>query len=88
MSSDRASAAAPAASASKGTDTVDGGLWIGQATDAVLSTFKDKAVYKCAAGHSPSGTIHFGNFRDIITSIVGRLRPFPQGAGRGRSVFR
>ena len=29
----------------------------------------DKEVYKCAAGISPSGSIHIGNFRDVATSL-------------------
>ena len=31
---------------------------------------KDEEVYTCAAGMSPSGIIHFGNFRDVITSYA------------------
>ncbi len=44
--------------------------WIAKATDEVFSTFGDRDIYNCASGHSPSGTIHFGNFRDIITSYA------------------
>jgi len=36
----------------------------------VISVFPDNAVYTCAAGISPSGIVHFGNFRDVITSFV------------------
>ena len=46
------------------------GLWISQVTDKVLAAFKDEEIYTCAAGMSPSGIIHFGNFRDVITSYA------------------
>ncbi|MCL2107575.1 MAG: hypothetical protein FWH26_11030, partial [Oscillospiraceae bacterium] len=29
---------------------------------------EDKPEYVCAAGISPSGSVHIGNFRDIVTS--------------------
>ncbi len=29
---------------------------------------EDKASYVCAAGISPSGSVHIGNFRDVVTS--------------------
>jgi len=54
------------AAATENTD----GLWIGPITDTVLSTFKDQDLYTCAAGISPSGIVHFGNFRDVITSFA------------------
>ncbi len=38
--------------------------------DKVLEQFPDEEMYTCAAGISPSGTVHFGNFRDVITSYV------------------
>src|SRR5258706_16432477 len=38
--------------------------------DKVLKVFPDREVYTCAAGISPSGTVHFGNFRDVITAYV------------------
>lgn len=44
------------------------GLWVGKVTDKVLAEFPDEAVYTCAAGISPSGIVHFGNFRDVATS--------------------
>lgn len=36
----------------------------------VLKKFPDKEVYVCATGISPSGTVHFGNLRDVITSLA------------------
>jgi lysyl-tRNA synthetase class 1 len=44
------------------------GLWVGKVTDKVLAEFPHQEIYTCAAGISPSGVVHFGNFRDIATS--------------------
>lgn len=45
-------------------------LWIDQVTDKVLAAFPDEEVYTCAAGISPSGIVHFGNFRDVMTALA------------------
>ncbi|MDR3448162.1 MAG: lysine--tRNA ligase [Alphaproteobacteria bacterium] len=50
-------------------DAADG-LWIGKVTDKVLAEFPDEKLYTCAAGISPSGIVHFGNFRDVMTSLA------------------
>jgi len=42
--------------------------WSEEYVDKILEKFPDKEVYTCAAGISPSGTVHFGNFRDVVTS--------------------
>lgn len=44
--------------------------WGDAAADVVIAAHPDVSVYTCAAGISPSGVVHFGNFRDIITSYV------------------
>lgn len=36
----------------------------------VIEQFPSLNEYVCAAGISPSGTVHFGNFRDLFTSYV------------------
>lgn len=36
----------------------------------ILKKFPDKENYVCAAGITPSGTVHFGNFRDVIISLA------------------
>lgn len=36
----------------------------------ILNQKPDYEVYTCAAGISPSGIVHFGNFRDVITTYV------------------
>ncbi len=41
-------------------------FWADQVAEEVIKEHKKK-VYVCAAGISPSGTIHFGNFREVIT---------------------
>ncbi len=37
--------------------------------DRIIKKNPDKEEYVCAAGISPSGSIHIGNFRDIATSL-------------------
>jgi hypothetical protein len=41
-----------------------------EAADKVLERFPNEACYTCAAGISPSGVVHFGNFRDVMTSYA------------------
>ena len=50
--------------------------WSEQIADQIISRNPDKEEYTCAAGISPSGSIHIGNFRDIATSyfVVKALR--------------
>ena len=35
----------------------------------LLKKNPDKEEYVCAAGISPSGSVHIGNFRDVATSL-------------------
>ena len=42
--------------------------WADKLADEVIRRNPDKAEYVCAAGISPSGSVHIGNFRDIATS--------------------
>lgn len=44
--------------------------WSEELAEQVIAAFPDKKVYTCAAGISPSGVVHFGNFRDVITSFA------------------
>ncbi len=46
-------------------------FWGERIAKEVLEKFPDQKVYTCAAGISPSGAVHFGNFRDFITAYVG-----------------
>lgn len=43
--------------------------WSEVIADRVLASFPDEELYTCAAGISPSGIVHFGNFRDVMTSV-------------------
>ncbi len=48
-------------------------FWADQIARRVVSERGKKKTYVCAAGITPSGTIHIGNFREIITvDIVSR----------------
>src|SRR3989338_5051016 len=42
--------------------------WADALADAVIAQKRVESLYTCAAGISPSGPVHFGNFRDIITA--------------------
>lgn len=50
--------------------------WSEEIADRIIKRNPDKSEYVCAAGISPSGSIHIGNFRDIATSyfVVRALR--------------
>ena len=50
--------------------------WSEEIARRIVERNPDKAEYVCAAGISPSGSIHIGNFRDVATSyfVVRALR--------------
>ena len=43
--------------------------WSDEIAQRIIAKKPDKEEYVCAAGISPSGSIHIGNFRDIATSL-------------------
>lgn len=43
--------------------------WSDKIADKIIRRNPNKEEYVCAAGISPSGSIHIGNFRDIATSL-------------------
>ena len=43
-------------------------FWSDQLAFAATKKFSDKEKYVCASGISPSGIVHIGNFREIITT--------------------
>ena len=45
-------------------------FWAEKIADQIIARRPDKEEYVCAAGISPSGSIHIGNFRDIATSLM------------------
>lgn len=44
--------------------------WADLLAEEIIQRNPDKEEYVCAAGISPSGSIHIGNFRDIATSYL------------------
>ena len=50
--------------------------WSEEIAEKIIKRNPNKEEYVCAAGISPSGSIHIGNFRDIATSyfVVRALR--------------
>lgn len=45
-------------------------FWGDAIAKAVVNRAPGRDAYTCAAGISPSGVVHFGNFRDVITSYT------------------
>jgi lysyl-tRNA synthetase class 1 len=43
--------------------------WAAALADQVISAFPDEETYTGAAGISPSGPVHFGNFRDVSVTL-------------------
>ena len=43
-------------------------FWADQIADRIIKEKKSKKVYVCASGITPSGTVHIGNFREVITT--------------------
>jgi lysyl-tRNA synthetase class 1 len=41
--------------------------WADQAAETIIATWGDKPEYTCASGITPSGTVHVGNFREMIS---------------------
>lgn len=58
--------------------------WADHVAQKVLKEKGDKPQYVCAAGITPSGTVHIGNFREMITvDLVARaLRDALKGTGK------
>ena len=42
--------------------------WAEKIAEEVIARNPNKEEYVCAAGISPSGSVHIGNFRDVVTS--------------------
>ena len=43
--------------------------WSEEIADRIIQRNPDKEEYVCAAGISPSGSVHIGNFRDVATPL-------------------
>jgi len=46
--------------------------WASFVADQIIADAPDEEIYTTAAGISPSGVVHFGNFRDVITAHMVR----------------
>ena len=44
--------------------------WANTIAEQIIHAFPSQTVYTVAAGISPSGVVHFGNFRDVMTSYA------------------
>ncbi len=44
--------------------------WSEEIAEQLIKKNPDKEEYVCAAGVSPSGSVHIGNFRDLATSLM------------------
>ena len=44
--------------------------WSEEIAQRIIARNPDKKEYVCAAGISPSGSVHIGNFRDVATSLL------------------
>ncbi|MFZ3109427.1 MAG: lysine--tRNA ligase [Rectinemataceae bacterium] len=56
--------------------------WADQTAEKIIAEWGDKEMYTCASGITPSGTVHVGNFREMISVelVVRALR------ARGKKV--
>lgn len=60
--------------------------WSEEIADRIIARNPDKQEYVCAAGISPSGSIHIGNFRDIATSLF-VVKALQKKGKRARLLF-
>ena len=44
--------------------------WSEEIAERIIARNPEKEEYVCAAGISPSGSVHIGNFRDVATSLM------------------
>ena len=57
--------------------------WSEEIAQRVIARNPEKEEYVCAAGISPSGSVHIGNFRDIATSLFVCKAIEKQGSNSG-----
>lgn len=60
--------------------------WSDSIAEELIRRNPDKEEYVCAAGISPSGSIHIGNFRDIATSLF-VVRALERKGKKARLLF-
>lgn len=67
--------------------TVKGGTsWADAVADEIIAAHPDAELYTTAAGISPSGVVHFGNFRDVVTAHLVREALIAKGK-KARLIF-
>ena len=42
--------------------------WAQRIAEELIERYPEKETFVCASGISPSGSVHIGNFREIITT--------------------
>ena len=60
--------------------------WSEELAQQVIARHPEKEEYVCAAGISPSGSIHIGNFRDVATSLF-VVKALQKQGKRARLLF-
>lgn len=60
--------------------------WASAAADELIARNPDAELYTTAAGISPSGIVHFGNFRDVVTAHLVREALIEKGK-KARLIF-
>jgi lysyl-tRNA synthetase class 1 len=60
--------------------------WADAIARRLIAEHPDEKVFTCAAGISPSGIVHFGNFRDVITSYA-VARALRRAGRKARLIF-
>ncbi len=60
--------------------------WSDIVADEVIKKFPDLSIYTCAAGISPSGIVHFGNLRDVMT-VYAVVKALERKGKKTRTIF-
>ena len=60
--------------------------WAEKIAEEIIKNKPNKEEYVCAAGISPSGSVHIGNFRDVATSYY-VVRALRQKGKKARLLF-
>jgi len=63
-----------------------GEYWASLVADEIIAANPTTTLFTCAAGISPSGVVHFGNFRDIVTAHLVRNALIEKGK-KARLIF-
>jgi len=47
--------------------------WAYEVANELIRKHPNKETFVCASGISPSGSIHIGNFREIVSNVMRRF---------------